>query len=80
MTSNQFNILMEEIRQLREQSDRIEGRLREVEIIQATDDMARKVREDIHNRERLGVQWKVGITVSIVVAVMNLVLQVLKGV
>ncbi len=80
MTANQFNILMSEIRQLREQADRIEGRLREVEIIQATDEMARKVREDLHTKERLGVQWKVGIAVSVLVAAANLVLQILKGV
>lgn len=80
MTANQFNILMGEIRQLREQADRIEGRLREVEIIQATDEMARKVREDLHTKERLGVQWKVGIAVSVLVAAANLVLQILKGV
>jgi len=80
MTANQFNILMTEIRQLRDQSDRIEARLREVEVIQATDEMARKVREDLHTKERLGVQWKVGIAVSVLVAAANLVLQILKGV
>ena len=80
MTTHQFNVLMSEIRLLREQSERIETRLREVEIIQATDEMARKVRQDLHTQERLGVQWKVGIAVSIVVAVMNLLLQVMKGV
>lgn len=80
MTANQFNILMGEIRQLREQVDRIEARLREVEVIQATDEMARKVREDLHTKERLGVQWKVGIAVSVLVAAANLVLQILKGV
>jgi len=80
MTTHQFNVLMSEIRLLREQSERIETRLREVEVIQATDEMARKVRQDLHAQERLGVQWKVGIAVSIVVAAMNLLLQIMKGV
>jgi len=80
MTSNQFGILMAEIKGLREQANRIEERLREVEIIQASDEVARKVREDLSTKSQVSVRWKVGVLVSIAGTVVTVVLKLLEGV
>lgn len=79
MTNNQFQTLLEEIRLLREQAGRIEDRLRQVEVVQATEEMARKVRQDLHTKAELGVQWKIGIGLSIISSVMQLILQLIGG-
>jgi hypothetical protein len=79
MTNNQFQTLLEEIRLLRDQTGRIEDRLRQVEVVQATDEMARKVRQDLHTKAEIGVQWKVGIGLSIAGSVMQLFLQLIGG-
>lgn len=79
MTNNQFSILMEEIKGLREQSNRIEERLREVEIIQASDEVARKVREDLSTQAQIGVRWKLSVLVSIVGTVITIALKLLEG-
>jgi len=79
MTNNQFQTLLEEIRLLREQAGRIEDRLRQVEVVQATEEMARKVRQDLHTKAELGVQWKIGIGLSIISSVMQLILQLNGG-
>lgn len=75
MTNNQFQTLMEEIHLLREQTSRIEDRLRQVEVVQATEDMARKVRKDLRTKSELGVQWRIGIGLSIASSVIQLFLQ-----
>jgi len=80
MTSNQFGILMAEIKGLREQANRIEERLREVEIIQASDEVARKVREDLSTKAQVSVRWKVGVLVSIAGTVITVALKLLEGV
>jgi hypothetical protein len=80
MTSNQFGILMAEIKGLREQANRIEERLREVEIIQASDEVARKVREDLSTKSQVSVRWKIGVLVSIAGTVVTVVLKLLEGV
>ncbi len=80
MTSNQFGILMAEIKGLREQANRIEERLREVEIIQASDEVARKVREDLSTKSQVSVRWKVGVLVSIAGTVVTVALKLLEGV
>lgn len=79
MTNNQFSILMEEIKGLREQSNRIEERLREVEIIQASDEVARKVREDLSTQAQISVRWKMSVLVSIVGTVITIALKLLEG-
>lgn len=79
MTNNQFSILMEEIKGLREQSNRIEERLREVEIIQASDEVARKVREDLSTQAQISVRWKLSVLVSIVGTVITIALKLLEG-
>jgi hypothetical protein len=79
MTNNQFQTLLEEIRLLRDQTGRIEERLRQVEVVQATDEMARKVRQDLHTKAELGVQWRIGIGLSIAGSVMQFVLQLIGG-
>jgi hypothetical protein len=79
MTNNQFQTLLDEIRLLRDQTGRIEDRLRQVEVIQATDEMARKVRQDLHTKAEIGVQWKVGIALSIAGSVMQVFLQLIGG-
>lgn len=70
---------MEEIKGLREQSNRIEERLREVEIIQASDEVARKVREDLSTQAQIGVRWKLSVLVSIVGTVITIALKLLEG-
>lgn len=75
MTNNQFQTLLQEIHLIREQTSRIEERLHEVEIIQATDEMARKVRQDLRTKADLSVQWKIGIGLSIVGSAMQVILQ-----
>lgn len=79
MTSNQFGMLMEEIKGLREQVGRIEERLREVEIIQASDEVARKVREDLSTKSEISVRWKLSVLVSIAGTVVTVVLKLLEG-
>ena len=79
MTNNQFQTLLEEIHLLREQVGRIEDRLRQVEVVQATEEMARKVRQDLHTKAELGVQLKIGIGLSIISSVMQLILQLNGG-
>jgi len=79
MTNNQFQTLLEEIHLLREQAGRIEDRLRQVEVVQATEEMARKVRQDLRTKAELGVQWKIGIGLSIISSVMQLILQLIGG-
>lgn len=79
MTANQFNILMTEIRSLREQSTRIEERLREVEIIQATDEMSRKVREDLASAATISVRWKLSVVVSIAGTAITIALKLIEG-
>ena len=79
MTNNQFNVLMEEIRQLRDQSTRIEDRLREVEIIQATDEMSRKVRDDLAQAASISVRWKLSVLVSIAGTVITIALKLVEG-
>lgn len=79
MTSNQFSMLMSEIKVLREQTTRIEDRLREVEIVQATDEMARKVRMDLDTEGQIGLRWKVGVLVSIAGTVITVVLKLIEG-
>lgn len=80
MTSNQFSILMGEIKNLREQTTRIEERLREVEIIQASDEVARKVREDLSTKSQISVRWKIGVLVSIAGTVITVAIKLLEGV
>jgi hypothetical protein len=79
MTGNQFQTLLEEIRLLREQGGRIEDRLRQVEVVQATEEMARKVRNDLHAKAELSVQWKIGIALSIISSMIQLILQMNGG-
>lgn len=79
MTSNQFSMLMEEIKGLRGQVSRIEERLREVEIIQASDEVARKVREDLSTKAQISVRWKLSVLVSIAGTVVTVVLKLLEG-
>jgi len=79
VTNNQFNVLMEEIRQLRDQSTRIEDRLREVEIIQATDEMSRKVRDDLAQAASISVRWKLSVLVSIAGTVITIALKLIEG-
>jgi hypothetical protein len=71
---------MAEIKGLREQANRIEERLREVEIIQASDEVARKVREDLSTKSQVSVRWKVGVLVSIAGTVVTVALKLLEGV
>jgi hypothetical protein len=80
MTNNQFQVLLEEIRLLRVQVAGVEERLREVEVVQASEDMARKVRQDLHTKAELGVQWKIGIGLSIAGSVIQAILQLLGSV
>lgn len=80
MTANQFGILMTEIKGLREQVGRIEERLREVEIIQASDEVARKVRDDLSTKAQISVRWKVSVLVSIVGTAITIALKLLEGV
>ena len=80
MTANQFGILMEEIKGLREQVGRIEERLREVEIIQASDEVARKVRDDLSTKAQISVRWKLSVLVSIAGTVITIALKLLEGV
>lgn len=80
MTANQFGILMTEIKGLREQVGRIEERLREVEIIQASDEVARKVRDDLSTKAQISVRWKVSVLVSIVGTTITIALKLLEGV
>jgi hypothetical protein len=70
---------MEEIRQLRDQSTRIEDRLREVEIIQATDEMSRKVRDDLAQAASISVRWKLSVLVSIAGTVITIALKLIEG-
>jgi hypothetical protein len=79
MTSNQFGILMNEIKSLREQMTRVEDRLREVEVVQATEEMARKVRMDLDTEGQIGLRWKVGVLVSIAGTVVTVVLKLIEG-
>jgi len=80
MTANQFGILMAEIKGLREQVSRIEERLREVEIIQASDEVARKVRDDLSTKAQISVRWKLSVLVSIAGTVITIALKLLEGV
>jgi hypothetical protein len=80
MTANQFGILMAEIKGLREQVGRIEERLREVEIIQASDEVARKVRDDLSTKAQISVRWKLSVLVSIAGTVITIALKLLEGV
>jgi len=80
MTTNQFGILMAEIKGLREQVGRIEERLREVEIIQASDEVARKVRDDLSTKAQISVRWKLSVLVSIAGTVITIALKLLEGV
>lgn len=80
MTANQFGLLMAEIKGLREQVGRIEDRLREVEIIQASDEVARKVRDDLSTKAQISVRWKVSVLVSIVGTAITIALKLLEGV
>lgn len=80
MTGGQFNILMQEIQNLREQATRIEERLREVEIIQATDEMSRKVREDLAQAATISVRWKLSVLVSIVGTAITIALKLIEGI
>ena len=79
MTSNQFGMLMAEIKELRKQVGRVEERLREVEIIQASDEIARKVREDLSTKSEISVRWKLSVLVSIAGTVVTVVLKLLEG-
>ena len=79
MTLNQFSMLMSEIKTLQEQTTRIEERLREVEIVQATDEMARKVRMDLDTQGQIGLRWQVGVLVSIAGTVITVVLKLIEG-
>jgi len=79
MTHNQFSLLMEEIKGLREQISRVEERLREVEIIQATDEMSRKVREDLAKAATISVRWKVSVMVSIAGTAITIALKLIEG-
>lgn len=80
MTANQFGILMAEIKGLREQVGRIEERLREVEIIQASDEIARKVRDDLSTKAQVSVRWKLSVLVSIAGTAITITLKLLEGV
>jgi hypothetical protein len=80
MTTNQFGILMAEIKGLREQVGRIEERLREVEIIQASDEVARKVRDDLSTKSQISVRWKLSVLVSIAGTAITIALKLLEGV
>ena len=79
MTLNQFSMLMSEIKTLQEQTTRIEERLREVEIVQATDEMARKVRMDLDTQGQISLRWQVGVLVSIAGTVITVVLKLIEG-
>jgi len=79
MTSNQFGMLMAEIKELRKQVGRVEERLREVEIIQASDEIARKVREDLSTKSEISVRWKLSVLVSIAGTAITVVLKLLEG-
>jgi hypothetical protein len=79
MTSNQFGMLMAEIKELRKQVGRVEERLREVEIIQASDEIARKVREDLSTKSEISVRWKLSVLVSIAGTAVTVVLKLLEG-
>jgi len=72
-------MLMSEIKTLQEQTTRIEERLREVEIVQATDEMARKVRMDLDTQGQIGLRWQVGVLVSIAGTVITVVLKLIEG-
>lgn len=79
MTSNQFGILMNEIKSLREQATRIEDRLREVEVVQATEEMARKVRVDLDTKADVGLKWKLSVLFSIAGTVVTVALKLIEG-
>jgi hypothetical protein len=70
---------MSEIKTLQEQTTRIEERLREVEIVQATDEMARKVRMDLDTQGQISLRWQVGVLVSIAGTVITVVLKLIEG-
>ena len=79
MTANQFGMLMAEIKGLRDQVGRVEERLRDVEIIQASDEIARKVREDLSTKSEISVRWKLSVVVSIAGTAITIALKLLEG-
>lgn len=74
----QFTALMEAINQVRsdltERLDRIEGRLREVEVFQAEKEALAKAGQEATT----ALRWKLGIVVSVTSIVTAIVLQLLK--
>ena len=78
MSYAQFTALMEAINQVRsdltERLDRIETRLREVELFQAEKEALSKAGHDA----AVALRWKLGIVVSVTSIVTAIVLQLLK--
>lgn len=78
MSFAQFTALMEAINSVRsdltERLDRIEDRLRHVEVSQARSDAV----SDAGQRESLSLRWRIGIAVSMSGILVSLGLQLLK--
>ena len=65
--------------ELVERIEAVDARLRSVELYQASTTSAQKTREKLEDSKSLEVQWKVGIVVSILGALLALVTSVTGG-
>lgn len=78
MTSSHFTTLLQAIQDVRSdvssRLDKIEDRLREVEVYQVSQEAVDKERTDVG----ISVRWRVGIAVSAVGAVVSIVLKILE--
>jgi len=65
--------------ELAERIEAVDARLRSVELYQASTTSAQKTREKLEDAQSLTVQWKVGIVVSILGALLALAASVAGG-
>lgn len=83
MNQSQLQVILgaiaESRKELSERLEAVDARLRSVELYQASTTSAQKTREKIEDSKSLEVQWKVGIVVSILGALLALVTSMTGG-
>ena len=83
MNQNQLQVILgaiaESRKELSERLEAVDTRLRSVELYQASTTSAQKTREKLEDAQSLTVQWKVGIVVSVLGALLALAASMTGG-
>jgi hypothetical protein len=83
MNQGQLQVILSAIaesrKELSERLEAVDTRLRSVELYQASTTSAQKTREKLEDAQSLTVQWKVGIVVSVLGALLALAASVTGG-